>query len=126
MDPPHERPLPSLLLHVDGAGSGSGRGLCRRATADRDKTKSVGDRLSEGLGAFRADTRDAGSGPSPPAAPKLREMRRPEQGSLDALPPPLLIRALRDLRATRPPAARPRTPGSDISNWQPARHLYPA
>ena len=67
-------------------------GLCRRATADRDKTKSVGDRLSEGLGTIRADARHSGSCPFPPAAPKLRETRHPEQRRFDARPPPLLIK----------------------------------
>jgi hypothetical protein len=62
-------------------------GLCRRATANRDMTKSVGDRLSEGLGTIRADTRHAGPGPSPPAAHILPEQRR-----FDARPPPLLIK----------------------------------
>ena len=35
-------------------------------------------------------------------------------------------RALRVMRAPRPPAARPQPPCPDISIWQNPRHLYPA
>jgi len=68
-------------------GGGVAEGLCRRATAGADMAKSVGDRLGEGLGTIRAYALDAGSCPSPPTA-----HIHPEQGSLNALPPPLLIK----------------------------------
>ena len=36
------------------------------------------------------------------------------------------IARLRDVGASRPPAARPQSPVTDISIWRQPRHLYPA
>jgi hypothetical protein len=45
---------PSPILHRPFIGCGVAEGLCRRATADGDKDKGVGNRLSEGFGTIRA------------------------------------------------------------------------